>query len=330
VIEVCCRFRLHEGMILSGIGAAAERSPQVVFVARNGRVSWEDVRREFDARAIESGGVVGGFRQLERVRLFLDAVALALEVAPPTHVKGYALSFRGLKDALVELFGEKTFYSERDVAPVAPVVEGDPSLCPPPPPPVVQVTQGGAVERPGPTLVECCGQMLYKDVIYCIFLHLNVPTLLMVARVCRLFALMAKEDNLWRRFNEGGASTQFLSGMYQLKALGRVEFSFTGAEKRIHKGRCRELFASMGRPVKCMACSFTMFMTPQYWRTNTFVHFYHSYSQELRFCCANCTGKELLCKCRQGKILCTEEVLRNAVARYHNEALCATCLSKNW
>jgi hypothetical protein len=171
--------------------------------------------------------------------------------------------------------------------------------------------------------------MLYKDVIYSILLHLEVPTLLVVARVCRLFALMAKEDNLWRRFNEGGGSRQFLSSLYQLKAAGKVEFSFTGAEKRIHKGKCRDLCAAMGRDLKCLVCQKTVRMTPAYWRANKFVHYYDDRVRVLRFCCAACTGTSLLChNCDKIAVACTEEELRGAVGHsmfHSNEVRCKAC-----
>jgi hypothetical protein len=315
-------------MFPSNAGAVRDNwlpSPPVVFVARDGRVSWEHVRSEFDARAF--------LAQVEGVGVFVGAVAQALGQEVPTYHYNYSMSFRGLKDALVDLFGESSFYSDEAAhaapLPVAAVVEGDPRLFAPPPPPpcAVAVKRHVAIVegRPVPSVVEVCGQMIYKDVIYSILLHLEVPTLLVVARVCRLFALMAEEDNLWRRFNEGGASRQFLSGLYQLRAMGKVEFSFTGAEKRIYKSKCRDLFAAMGFSMTCLACKLTVRMTPAYWRSNSFVQFYHPEAQMVRFCCPGCSGTTTRCRCG-ASIACTEEGLRAAIRRYHNEVRCPKCL----
>jgi hypothetical protein len=318
-------------MFPSNAGAVRDNwlpSPPVVFVARDGRVSWEHVRSEFDARAF--------LAQVEGVGVFVGAVAQALGQEVPTYHYNYSMSFRGLKDALVDLFGESSFYSDEAAhaapLPVAAVVEGDPRLFAPPPPPpcAVAVKRHVAIveERPVPSVVEVCGQMIYKDVIYSILLHLEVPTLLVVARVCRLFALMAEEDNLWRRFNEGGGS-QFLSSLKALEAAGKVEFSFTGAEKRIHKGKCRDLFAAMGRDLSCVACSHVVLMTPAYWRANKVAHYTDPRQRRMMyFCCGSCLNQPTMCRsCRVETVVCTEEVLRTAT-RHYGYLRCSSCSAK--
>ncbi len=323
---------LHKGGGAPSKGSQ-DASPPIVLVARNGRIAWEDVRREFDARAF----AVAGFQQVERPHLFAEAVSRALG-HDTTMRSGHGLSFRGLKDALVRLFGEEAFYSERDPAsaPPAPpaVALDDPALgAPPPPPPAAPVRVARAVaaeERPVPPQVECCGAMLYKDVIFCIFLHLDVPTLLAAGRVCRLFALMAREDNLWKRFNEASMSAQFAQSLRLLKSCGQMQFSFTGAEKRVYKGRCRDLFARMGQTLTCCACHKGVKMTPEYWRKFTVVQFYRPlhYRNNLVFCCADCTGKRTTCRNCPQLVLCTEEVLRESVAQYSDDVRCGKCMAK--
>jgi hypothetical protein len=172
--------------------------------------------------------------------------------------------------------------------------------------------------------------MLYKDVIYCIFLHLDVPMLLAVARVCRLFALMAKEDNLWRRFNEGGGGSQFFISLKELKSgSSGVEFSFTGVEKRIHKGKCRDLLAAMGTDVQCAPCRNVVRLTPAYWRANKVAHYTDPrLRQSMSFCCGSCLNQPKKCiACNVGTVVCNEEVLKTLL-RSCGYPRCEACRSK--
>lgn len=133
--------------------------------------------------------------------------------------------------------------------------------CPPPAPvaafcaaaPAVQVT-----ERPYPSSVVVCGVALYKDALFCVFRHLDLPTLLSAARVCRLFSLMAREDSLWMRLS--GKESQFCTSYQSLRREG-LQFSFTGAQKQQCRRKIDQLHELRNQSVTCRRCHKSFQMT---------------------------------------------------------------------
>lgn len=129
----------------------------------------------------------------------------------------------------------------------------------PPPPPSVVAVSVAAAGRPFPSSVLVCGVALYKDALFCIFRHLDALTLMRAARVCRLFALMGREDSLWKRLSTARES-QFASSFRTLKRDG-LQFSFTGAERKQCFRRVQRLKRSEDMMVTCSKCCSAFLVT---------------------------------------------------------------------
>lgn len=234
--------------------------PQAVLLAPDeDLLSTASLRARFNAVANSRGQACGGqLHDVIRTQLVLTPLAedvereLARRLAPSMQC-----SFRQFKDAALFAAGVDVDASSSAVVPLAP----DGALPPPPPPPaaraVVADPRRGLVDlSDGTSFVRVAdGLAIGKVVVWLVMRHLTPPDLLVAARVCRLFALVARDDALWEHWLQ---TSLVRSATRTLRAYNATMFQLapTGELRKAYIRLVRQVvhLDTLGQVISCFEC----------------------------------------------------------------------------
>ncbi len=294
--------------------------PPVVFhLADSGQVFVSNLRKEFNARASK------GFIDPMVVVHFIMAVDKQIKKKKKEKTKKKyekdkmliafsmtSMSFWQLREAFLRYFGSWILLDDEKEISSAPVpLAADGALPPIPPPVSARVVVLQPRERPVEMTVILSGVTLYRDVLYSIFVHLDARTILVsCSRVCKLFNLLSKEDNLWARFNSK-------NGFNQIRDVG-FSYSFSGIECRRYKANWKGFLKQ--KDLTCLACKIVFPSGFRVWKESSGKVLKLFWRSSWFFVCENCTTSLKCARCLVPLPIDDRYLLDNCSERFYDHS----------